>query len=102
MAIRREIVIILLLILFLAVAIKLMEIFSVNPGESADASKFVLEDLASKYPGADVSIMNITPETTNGSSYLQVEAKVTQDPLSPCPLLSHIYYDYPVQNFVPQ
>jgi hypothetical protein len=31
-----------------------------------------------------------------------VKAKVTEDAESPCPQRTHIFYNYPVQNFVPQ
>ncbi len=102
MAIRRELLLIVVLLLVIAVLIKLVEFFQVNVVEG-DASKFVLEDLRAKYPAADISIMDITPMTNdNGQRYFQVKAKVTQDPDTPCPERSHIYYNYPAQNFVPQ
>jgi len=103
MAIRREIIIIFVLLISIAVAVKLLEILSANFGGTADASKFVLEDLHSKYPGADVAIMSIVPKTSaGGSHYVEVKTRVTQDALTPCPKRSHIFYNYPVQNFVPQ
>jgi hypothetical protein len=101
MAIRRELLLILILILVIAVLVKLVEFFQVNV-EEADASKFVLEDLKSKYPGADISIMTITPKTNEqGGKYFEVKARVTQFADSPCPERSHIFYNYPAQNFVP-
>jgi len=102
MAIRREIILIFLLLIAIGVIVKLIEIYNSNFGETADASKFVLEDIHSKYPGADASIMTITPKTASGSQYLEVEARVTQNADSPCPERSHLFYNYPVQNFVPQ
>ncbi len=103
MAIRREIILVFLLLVAIAVVVKLVEIYNGSFGENADASKFVLEDLNSKYPGAAVSIMSITPMSSpSGSQYLEVKTSVTQDPDTPCPRLSHIFYNYPVQNFVPQ
>jgi hypothetical protein len=103
MVVRRGLILIFLLLLSIAVAVKLLEMFNVSFGEKADASKFVLEDLASKYPGADIAVMSITPEiSAAGTHYLEVEARVTEGAQSPCPKRSHIYYNYPVQNFVPQ
>jgi len=102
MAIRRELVLILVLLLVIAVLVKLIEFFQADVVE-ADASKFVLEDLDSKYPGAGTSIMSITPKTNpSGAKYFEVKARVTENPLSPCPERSHIFYNYPAQNFVPQ
>ncbi|MCI0503784.1 hypothetical protein L0Y65_03670 [Candidatus Micrarchaeota archaeon] len=102
MAIRRELLLIIALILVIAALIKIIEFFQVNVVE-ADASKFVIEDLNSKYPGSDVAIMTIVPKTNdNGARYFEVKAKVTENPLSPCPERSHIFYNYPAQNFIPQ
>jgi hypothetical protein len=102
MAIRRELLLIIALILVIATLIKLIEFFQVNVVE-ADASKFVLEDLGSTYPGADTSIMTIVPKVNaNGARYFEVKARVTENPDSPCPERSHIFYNYPAQNFIPQ
>jgi hypothetical protein len=102
MAIRREILLIALLLLAIALLVKLVEFFQTNVVEG-DASNFVLEDLQSKYPDADIAIMTITTKyNEKGARYFEVKAKVTQEPGSPCPRRSHIYYNYPVQNFVPQ
>ncbi len=102
MAIRRELVLILALLLVIAVLVKVIEFFQVDVVE-ADASKFVLEDLESKYPGAEISIMSIVQKTNPaGARYFEVKARVTESPESPCPERSHIFYNYPAQNFVPQ
>ncbi len=102
MAIKRELLLIVALLLVIAVLVKLVEFFQVNVVEG-DASKFVLEDLRNKYPTADIAIMTITPKTNdNGQRYFEVKARVTEDPDSPCPERSHIFYNYPAQNFVPQ
>lgn len=102
MAIKREILLIVLLILVIAVLVKLVEFFQ-NNVVGGDASKFVLEDLSTKYPTADIEILAITPKINdNGEQYFQVEAKVTQGNDTPCPQRSNIYYNYPAQNFVPQ
>jgi hypothetical protein len=103
MAIPRGLILIILLLLAIAFVVKLLEIFHVSFGENADASKFVMEDLHSKYPSADIAIMSITPKTSDaGTHYLEVKARVTQNAQGPCPERSHIFYNYPVQNFVPQ
>ncbi|MFH0737002.1 MAG: hypothetical protein V1827_00400 [Candidatus Micrarchaeota archaeon] len=102
MAVGRELLLILALILVIAVLIKVIEFFQVDVVE-ADASKFVMEDLRAKYPGADVSVMTITSKTNdNGARYFEVKARVTEDPDSQCPERSHIFYNYPAQNFIPQ
>ncbi len=102
MAVRRELLLIIGLILVIAVLIKLVEFFQVNVVES-DASKFVLEDLRSKYPAADIEVMTITPlSNANGAKYFEVKARVTEGASTPCPERSHIFYNYPEQNFVPQ
>jgi hypothetical protein len=101
MEIRREVVLIIFLILVILVLVKLVEFFQVNVVE-ADASKFVTEDLLSKYPTADIEIMTITAKEGISGKYFEVKAKVTEDLESPCPKRTHIFYNYPVQNFVPQ
>ncbi len=101
MAIRREVLLIVVLLLIVIALVKIIEFFQVDVVQG-DAAKFVLEDLRTKYPGADTEIMSITPMVNErGGHYFEVKAKVTQDPNSPCPLRSHIFYDYPTQNFVP-
>jgi len=102
MATRREIIVLIVLILLIAGLVKLIELFKTNI-VGADASKFVLEDLRSKYPKAEIEIMSITEKTNNaGEKYFEIKAKVTEDAFTPCPKRMHIYYNYPVQNFVPQ
>lgn len=100
MAVRRELLLIILLILVIALLIKVMEFFKANVVEG-DASRFVLEDLASKYPGADIGVMTITEKSNDaGGRYFEVKARVTEDADTPCPKRSHIFYNYPAQNFV--
>ncbi|MFH1785750.1 MAG: hypothetical protein ABH842_04950 [Candidatus Micrarchaeota archaeon] len=101
MEIRREVMLIIFLLLVIIVLVKLIEFFQVNIVE-ADASKFVSEDLASKYPTADIEIMTIIPKEGPYGKYFEVKARVTQDFESTCPLRTHIFYNYPTQNFVPQ
>jgi hypothetical protein len=103
MAIRREILLIVILLVVIAVLVKLAEFVTGMNVEEADASKFVLEDLRTKYPTADISIVSMAPKQDDrGGRYLEVKAKVTKNPASACPERSHIFYNYPVQNFVPK
>ncbi len=102
MAVTREILLIVLLLIVIAVLVKLIEFFQINVVES-DASNFVREDLRNKYPVADIAVMSITPKyNDNGAKYFEVKARVTEGAESPCPERMHIFYNYPAQNFVPQ
>lgn len=102
MALRRELQLILILLVIIAALVAFIQFFRVDVVE-ADASKFVLEDLGTKYPAADISIMTITQMyNENGAKYFEVKAKVTEHPETPCPERKHIFYNYPAQNFVPQ
>ena len=102
MAVKRELLLIIGLLLIIVVLVKAIEFFQLNVVE-ADASKFVVEDLRNKYPTADIAVMSIVDKyNERGGKYFEVKAKVTQNADGPCPKRSHIYYNYPVQNFVPQ
>ncbi len=102
MGVRRELLLIIVLLVAIAVLAQAVGFFKPTI-ESADAAKFVSEDLAVKYPNADISILD-TKEMYNsqGERYFEVKSKVTQGLYTPCPERVHIYYNYPVQNFVPQ
>jgi hypothetical protein len=102
MALRRELLLIIVLLIAIALLARAVGFFKPNV-ESADAAKFVLEDLAVKYPNADASILD-TKQMFNsqGDKYFEVKARVTEGFYTPCPEREHIYYNYPVQNFVPQ
>ncbi len=102
MGLRRELLLIIMLLLVIALLASAVGFFKPNV-ESADAAKFVLEDLAVKYPNADISILDTKPMlNSQGEKYFEVKARVTEGLYTPCPEREHIYYDYPVQNFVPQ
>jgi hypothetical protein len=102
MDIRREIVSIVVLLILIALLVKAIEFFKMDVVE-ADAREFVLEELHTKYPTADVEIMAVTAQYNDeGERYFEVKTRVTEDPFGPCPQRSHIFYNYPVQNFVPQ
>jgi len=99
---KREILLILVLVLAIALLVRAMGFFKINV-EQADAAKFVSEDLSVKHPNTDITILE-TKEffNDNGGKYYEVKAKVTTGLYTPCPRRVHIYYNYPVQNFVPQ
>ncbi len=102
MSIRREILLIIVLIFVIALLVKVVEFFRTDVVE-ADASNFVLEDLKSKYPDADLEIMSITNKYNPlGSHYFEVKARVTEGAETACPERSHIFYNYPAQNFIAQ
>lgn len=66
------------------------------------ANSYVLEDLASKHPGAQIAIMDWAKKTNaQGEEYLSIRASVTEGANTPCPVRIHYFYYYPVQNFVP-
>lgn len=99
MALKREVLLIFVLLITVALLSSAVDFFSTNV-EQGDAAKFVLEDLEYKYPKADIGILETT--IPSGEEYFEVKAKVTQGLYTPCPRRVHIYYNYPVQNFVPQ
>ena len=102
MALSREIIIIVVLLFLAIVLVKAFELFTSPPLE-ADASKFVIEDLKTKYSNSEVEIIAIDPKSNpKGDKYFEVKAKVVTNSLTPCPERLHIYYNYPVQNFAQQ
>jgi len=99
---RRELHLIAILLVVVAILIIFTPFFRA-PLDEESASNFVLEDLQSKYPTADIEIMTVTGQTNAyGESYFELKTKVTKYPESPCPDRFHIFYNYPEQNFVPQ
>jgi len=102
MANTREVAILVVLILAIIILVGIIEFFQPDIQE-ADASKFVVEDLHSRYTDADIEIITITEMyNDNGEKYYEIKAKVTKDHLTPCPERMHIFYNYPDQNFITQ
>ncbi|MCX8194794.1 MAG: hypothetical protein N3G22_01660 [Candidatus Micrarchaeota archaeon] len=97
--------VLLVIMVLLAIAIGWL-VFSKPPYPMTeeDARKFFLEDLSQRYPNADVrEIIEIVPMVgSDGLSYYQLKARVTENIDSPCPERIHVYYDYPPKNFVAQ
>jgi hypothetical protein len=96
-----------LLALLLVIAVAAVYFVFSKPAyvmSEAEAKKFFLEDLAQKYPDAEVrdvmEILNITQ--SDGTQYYQLKARVTKGLATPCPERTHVYYDYPPKNFVAQ
>ncbi len=99
---KKDILLLIALILVVVSAVKIAEFFKTNIVEG-DATKFVVEDLHSKYPGADIGVISVQRMTNKeGSQYFEIKAKVTKNQNTPCPERMHIFYNYPVQNFVPR
>ena len=67
--------------------------------KESDARAFVLDDLNSKYPSANVKeILEIVSSSTNDS--WQIKARVTFNYTSACPVRMNVYYDYPRKGFI--
>lgn len=99
---KAGIVLLIILILAIVAIVKVAEMFKPHDVQ-ADATKFVLEDLHFKYKNADVEILEMKNMTNpEGQKYVEIKAKVTTQQNTPCPERMHIFYNYPVQNFVPQ
>jgi hypothetical protein len=65
----------------------------------SEVSAFVMEDLNSKYPNADVKeILEMKSSDSNES--WEIKARVTFNYTSPCPVRMNVYYDYPRKGFV--
>jgi len=102
MATQKELIILIALIILIVALVKIVEFIKVDVVE-ADASKFVMEDLHSRYSGADIEIITIRELKNDADEkYFEIKARVTKNYLTPCPERMHIYYNYPVQNFVAQ
>jgi len=102
MAIRREVLLIAGLLIIIAFLVTFVNFFKADVVES-DAREFVLEDLQSTYIGSDIEIMTVSAQTNDlGEKYFEVKARVTENADGPCPERMHIFYNYPVQNFVTQ
>jgi hypothetical protein len=99
---KKELIAILILVLAMAFLISVIEFYKKNI-EAGDAKKFVLEELRTKYPYSDISIVNVADKTNaKGEKYYEIKAKVTNNAAGPCPERMHIYFNYPEQNFVSQ
>lgn len=96
-----------LLVLLIAVALAVaFFIFSkpAYPLSKEDAKKFFLEDLREKYPGAEVRevVEIVAMNSSDGTPYYQLKARVTKGLSTPCPERLDVHYDYPPKNFVAQ
>lgn len=99
---RKELIAIVILVIAMAFLISVIEFYKKNI-EAGDAKKFVLEELRTKYPYSDISIISVADKTNaNGGKYYEIKAKVTNNAAGPCPERMHIYFNYPEQNFVSQ
>lgn len=65
---------------------------------AADAKSLVLHDLQNNYPGANISISNVSPSQYQGSWH--IVASVVLNYTSPCPTYFVTSYEYPKYGFV--
>ncbi len=101
MKIDKGALIIVSVIVFAILAVKIAELLKPTEYFESDASRFVLDDLKNKYPYAQLGILKIEEKTNSrGEKYFEVKSTVVQDQQTKCPKRSHIYYNYPAQNFV--
>ncbi|MBN1170204.1 hypothetical protein JXA56_04205 [Candidatus Micrarchaeota archaeon] len=100
--VRRELHLVFVLLL-IAILLVIFTPFFRPALDQEGASNFVLDDLKSKYPGADIEVMSVTEQLNDhGERYFELKTKVTKYPDRPCPERFHVFYNYPEQNFVPQ
>jgi len=103
MRIKGEIKAIILLII-LAIILYQTTTFWKENSERANIKKYILEDLRTKHPTADiVGILSITKKkNSQDKEYYFIKTKVVEDYYTPCPVRIHYYYNYPEQNFITQ
>jgi len=65
----------------------------------SEVRTFVMEDLNSKYPNADVREILEMRSSDSNESWV-IKARVTFNYTSPCPVRMNVYYDYPRKGFV--
>jgi hypothetical protein len=93
------------IIVLVAVALYLGYALTIGnaPPTQDDAKKFFLEDLASKYPNADIrEVVEITPAADGTPGAYTLKARITQGLKTACPERIHLYYAYPAKSFVAQ
>ncbi|OIO21213.1 hypothetical protein AUJ17_02650 [Candidatus Micrarchaeota archaeon CG1_02_47_40] len=92
---KTEVVVLLLLAIVVALVMLMPK---GNAGVSMqDARNFVLEDMKTKYPNAEITEV-ISSKEENGA--YKIKGRVSSALSSPCPQRLHLYYDYPVSHFV--
>jgi len=98
---KNELIAIVLLILASVFLISIIDFYKKNI-EFSDAKKFVTEELKVKYPLAEIGIISVEEKNNNGTKYYEIKTRVTKNAATPCPERMHIYFNYPMQNFVSQ
>ncbi|MBN2478284.1 hypothetical protein JXB01_03275 [Candidatus Micrarchaeota archaeon] len=100
---KNEIYAILILLLVIVMLLSAIHFYNEN-NEREDAKTFIIEDLQTKHPYADVIDIISMDKKTNGYGeiYYETTARITEDLNTPCPVRIHYYYNYPEQNFVTQ
>ncbi|MEM3422233.1 MAG: hypothetical protein QXF35_00040 [Candidatus Bilamarchaeaceae archaeon] len=99
---KKNILWLIIIVIVIISVVKVGEFFKTHVVE-ADATKFVIEDLHSKYPKADIEIISVQEFVNEkNEKYFEIKAKVTNGQGGPCPERVHLFYNYPIQNFVPR
>ncbi len=100
MSVRKELILIAILLAIVIVLLSISPFFKADV-EEADAKRFVEEDLNQKYPQDDTEILTVLEKKDEtGQKYFEVKARVTKNRDGICPERRHTYYYYPKQNFV--
>lgn len=100
---KREYTVIIVLFLLILALLVIAGPFFKTTSDLSDVKSFVIEDLKTTYPNAEIEIISTKEKTTdNGGQYYEIKAKVIKGQGTACPERTHIYYNYPEQNFVPK
>lgn len=93
-------VIVVLLIVVFSAAIILTRHTGQTQLTAAQAEQFVLNDLRSSNPGANVTVLNISNSTLKAGSY-NIVLSIAYNSTKPCPTLFIEEFDYPATGLVP-
>jgi len=103
MYLRKEIGVIVVLLVIVIVLALVIQFYKTNI-EKDDVKNFILEDLKTKHPNADITeIISMELKTNEGGEeYYSIKGRVTEGLDSGCPVRIHYSYTYPSQKFVTQ
>ncbi len=76
------------------------KLFKQAPISKLEAQAIVIKDLNKSYPTANISIINVSPSSSQNSSWNFV-VKMVYNKTKPCPTLLIIEYNYPAAGLVP-
>ncbi len=76
------------------------KLFKHAPINKPEAQAIVIKDLNKSYPTANISIINVSPSSSQNNSWNFV-VKMVYNKTKPCPTLLIIEYNYPAAGLVP-